>query len=37
MGFTKNRQTTFNQHDEPVMTMISNGIIRVRDPDAIAD
>lgn len=34
MGFTKTRQTTFNQHGEPVMTMIGNGIIRVRDPEA---
>lgn len=34
MGFTKTRQTTFNQHDEPVMTMIGNGIYKVRDPSA---
>ncbi|GAB5347634.1 MaoC family dehydratase [Alteriqipengyuania sp. 357] len=32
MGFTKNRQTVFNQHDEPVMEMVSNGIIEVRNP-----
>ena len=32
MGFTKTRQTTFNQHDEPVMTMSGNGIIKVRNP-----
>ena len=37
MGFTKTRQTTFNQHGEPVMSMIGNGIIQVRDPDAVAD
>ena len=37
MGFTKTRQTTFNQHGEPVMSMIGNGIIRVRDSDAVAD
>ena len=36
MGFTKTRQTTFNQHGEPVMTMVGNGIIRVRDPEAPA-
>ena len=33
MGFTKSRQTVFNQHDEPVLTMIGNGIIAVRDPE----
>ena len=32
MGLTKSRQTVFNQHDEPVMTMVSNGMIQVRDP-----
>ena len=37
MGFTKTRQTTFNQHDEPVMSMIGNGIIRVRNPEAASD
>ncbi|MBB3032951.1 MaoC family dehydratase [Alteriqipengyuania lutimaris] len=34
MGFTKSRQTVFNQHGEPVLTMISNGIMAVRDPEA---
>ena len=34
MGITKSRQTTFNQKDEPVMTMLSNGLIKVRDPDS---
>ena len=34
MGIFKSELTVFNQHDEPVMTMISNGLIRVRDPDA---
>lgn len=34
MGLTKSRQTVFNQHGEVVMTMIGNGLIRVRDPDA---
>ena len=27
MGFFKSTLTVFNQHDEPVMTMISNGMI----------
>ena len=31
MGIFKSRTTTFNQHDEPVLEMISNGLIRVRD------
>ncbi|MFW2851679.1 MaoC family dehydratase [Sphingomonas sp. TX0543] len=30
MGIFKSRMTVFNQHDEPVMTMISNGLIRTR-------
>lgn len=34
MGITKSRQTVYNQNDEVVMTMVSNGLIRVRDPDA---
>lgn len=34
MGITKSRQTVYNQNDEIVMTMVSNGLIRVRDPDA---
>lgn len=38
MGLFKSRLSVFNQHDEPVMQMISNGLIQVRDPDApIAD
>ena len=36
MGITKSRQTTFNQKDEPVMSMIGNGLIRVRDPQTAA-
>ena len=32
MGLTKSRQTVFNQNDEVVMTMLSNGMVRVRDP-----
>ncbi len=31
MGIFKSRLTVFNQHDAPVMTMISTGLIRVRD------
>lgn len=34
IGFTKTRQTTFNQHNEPVMTMIANGMTALRDPQA---
>lgn len=34
MGLTKSKQTVYNQDDEVVMTMISNGLIGVRDPDA---
>ena len=34
MGITKSRQTVFNQHGEPVMSMISNGLVQVRDPQA---
>jgi acyl dehydratase len=30
MGFFKSALTAFNQNDEPVMTMISNGIIATR-------
>ena len=31
MGLFKSRLSVFNQHDEPVMTMCSTGLIRVRD------
>ena len=34
MGLFKSRLTVFNQNDEPVMQMVSNGLIQVRDPDA---
>jgi acyl dehydratase len=34
VGLTKSRQTVLNQHGEVVMTMIGNGLIRVRDPGA---
>ena len=33
MGLFKSRVRTFNQHDELVLEMVSNGLIRVRDPD----
>ncbi|WP_370176980.1 MaoC family dehydratase [Alteriqipengyuania sp.] len=35
MGFTRTRQTTFNQHGEPVLKMIAKGIIQVRDPSQV--
>lgn len=34
MGIFRSRIRTFNQHDELVLEMVSNGLIRVRDPDA---
>ncbi len=34
MGLFKSRCRTFNQHDELVLEMVSNGLIRVRDPEA---
>ncbi len=34
MGIFKSRGRTLNQHDETVLEMVSNGLIRVRDPDA---
>lgn len=34
MGLFKSNITLFNQHDEPVMTMRSTGLIRVRDESA---
>ena len=33
MGLFKSRCRTFNQHGELVLEMVSNGLIRVRDPD----
>ncbi len=32
MGILKARTTVFNQHDEPVMTYIANGLIKTRNP-----
>lgn len=34
MGLFKSRLTVFNQDDAPVMQMVSNGLIQVRDRDA---
>lgn len=34
MGLFKSRVRVFNQSDEPVLEMVSKGLIRVRDPDA---
>ncbi len=33
MGIFKSRIRTFNQHDEMVLEMVSNGLIRTRDPE----
>lgn len=35
MGLTKSRQEVFNQNDELVMRMVSNGLIKVRDPETM--
>jgi acyl dehydratase len=32
MALSKSRYTITNQHDEPVMTMVGNGLIKVREP-----
>lgn len=37
MGLFKSRCRTFNQHDELVLEMVSNGLIRVREPGAPID
>jgi acyl dehydratase len=34
MGIFKSQLTVFNQNDEPVMSMVSNGLVQVRDPSA---
>lgn len=34
MGIFKSQATVFNQNDEPVLEMVSNGLIEVRDPSA---
>lgn len=35
MGLTKTRSIVFNQNDEPVMSMIANGMVQVRNPEAV--
>ena len=37
MGLFKSRVSTFNQDDVLVLEMVSNGLIRVRDPNAPVD
>lgn len=37
MGIFKSRSRTFNQDDQIVLEMITNGLIRVRNPDAPID
>ena len=34
MGIFKSHLTVFNQNDEPVLAMVSNGLVQVREPDA---
>lgn len=34
MGIFKSKLRVFNQNDEPVLEMISNGLVEVRDPQA---
>ena len=34
MGLFKSDLVIFNQNDEPVMTLLSNGLIKVRNPEA---
>src|SRR3546814_2378921 len=36
MGLFESKLTVFNQQDQPVMTMRSTGLIRVRDPTQLA-
>ena len=35
MGIFKSQLTVFNQHDDVVMEMVSNGLIRTRDPEGV--
>ena len=37
MGLMRAKSTTWNQHREAVMTLVSNGLIKVRDPNAPID
>lgn len=34
MGITKSRTILYNQHDEAVLSVIANGLVRVREPGA---
>ncbi len=37
MGLTRSKSTIYNQDDEVVMTLIANGLIRVRHPEVAGD
>ena len=37
MGLLKSRTELYNQNDEIVMTLIANGLVKVRNPDADAE
>ena len=37
MGLLSGRVTVFNQHDEPVLSMESTGLIEVREPEGTAE
>lgn len=37
IGLMKTEQTVYNQNDEVVMTMVSNGMIQVRNPESDAE
>nr|WP_321361707.1 MaoC family dehydratase [uncultured Hyphomonas sp.] len=37
MGLTKTEQTVYNQDNEIVMTMVSNALVKVRDPESSAE
>jgi acyl dehydratase len=37
IGLMKTEQTVYNQNDEIVMTMVSNGMIQVRNPESDAE
>lgn len=34
LGLTKSKTTVYNQNGEPVMSLVANGLIAVRNPDA---
>ena len=37
MGLMKSEQTVYNQDGDVVMTMVTNGLVQVRDPDSDAE